>query len=104
MAIDLELEENDQEFRWGDGPAMVQECSNLCWGSLCQSSRPDQLDPVMLAGLLNHNFHTHTQPLQTSLDQISSASHSAGRLYLPPQALCVLPIGRIMEHVLGHGR
>jgi hypothetical protein len=49
MAIDLELEENDQEFRWGDGPAMVQECSDLRWGSLNQSSRPGQLDPVMLA-------------------------------------------------------
>ena len=104
MAIDLELEENDQEFRWVDGPAMVQECSELRWGSLSQSSRPGQLDPVILVGLLNHYFPTHTQPLQTSLDQISSASHSAGRLYLPPQAMCVLPVDRIMEHVLGHGR
>ena len=61
MAIDLEPEENDQEFRWGDGPAMVQECSDLRWGSFSQasrsghrnpllaiqSSRPDQLDPVI---------------------------------------------------------
>ena len=59
MAIDLELEENDQEFRWGDGPAMVQECSDLCWDSLSQSSRPGQLDSVMLVGLLNHNSPPH---------------------------------------------
>ena len=66
---------------------MVQECSHLCWGSLSQSSRPDQLDPVIATSVKATRSRRSiagppaaaTAPLQARLRSISIAAGAVGR-------------------------
>ena len=60
---------------------MVQECSDLRWGSFSQASRPGQLDPVMLVGLLKHHF-----PPKKTLNPYKQASIKSAAHPTPPAA------------------